>query len=165
MNDMNPKDFAVEGDEPGCVVPKLFGKQNYSRWKEAIDVHLKELKTEKNKEGPIAFFGLDDETKAVILEMNLEDLNCENGLKNLYNRLDEIFEERDMDNDADKHASQIKQTPENKPRKKNRKKNKQKNVRDVESLNENEENQDQFKNRRKSHGDRRFEERSRFLEK
>ena len=63
--------------------------------------------------------------------MNLEDLNCENGLMNLYNKLDEIF-----NNDANRNASlMMKETPDKKLRKRNRKKNKNKNNPDMEGLN------------------------------
>ena len=66
-------------------------KDKYSTWKKEMQIWEMVTSLDKTKRAPIVFSSLEGKAREAILELDTVLLNSEDGMKNLYEKLDTLF--------------------------------------------------------------------------
>ena len=71
--------------------PKFSAETSYENWVKELKLWALCSKVEKNEQGPAVALTLEGRAKAAVLEMEIEELNAEDGLPKLIAKLDGLF--------------------------------------------------------------------------
>ena len=71
--------------------PPALLKDKYSTWKKQMQIWEMATSLDKTKRAPIVFLSLEGKAREAILELDTAVLNSEDGMKNLYEKLDTLF--------------------------------------------------------------------------
>ena len=70
--------------------PPTLLKDKYSTWKKEMQIWEMATSLEKTKRAPIVFLSMEGKARETILELDTAVLNSEDGMKNLYEKLDTL---------------------------------------------------------------------------
>ena len=71
--------------------PPALLKDKYCTWKKEMQIWELATSRDKTKRALIVFLSLEGEAREAILELDTAVLNSEDGMKNLYEKLDTLF--------------------------------------------------------------------------
>ena len=74
--------------------PPALGKDvdiSYETWKKEIKIWQMFTSLDKKKQAPAIFLSLTGNSREAILELELDKLNCDDGVKNLLEKLDNLY--------------------------------------------------------------------------
>ena len=71
--------------------PPTLLKDKYSTWKKEMQIWEMATSLDKRKQAPIIFLSLEGKAREAILGLDTAVLNSEDGIKNLYEKLDALF--------------------------------------------------------------------------
>ena len=71
--------------------PTLTKDITYATWKNEISIWQPFISLEKTKQAPAIFLLLSGQAREAVLELELDKLNDDNGVKNLLEKLDKLY--------------------------------------------------------------------------
>ena len=73
------------------LAPPPLVPEKYDSWKKEMKLWEMATSVEKKKRAPTVFLSLTGKAREAVLEMDLEKLDAEEGMKALYEKLDSLF--------------------------------------------------------------------------
>ena len=72
--------------------PPAFNKDDdYIKWCKKIKIWESLTSLEKSKQGPALFLALDDDSQEAILQLDHDEIACDDGVENIINKLDKLY--------------------------------------------------------------------------
>ena len=71
--------------------PTLTKGTSYETWKKEVKIWEIFTSLDKKKQAPAILLTLNGQSREAALELDIADLNCDNGVKNLMKKLDDLY--------------------------------------------------------------------------